>query len=47
MVQLHEKETLEPVYLQYINRLSDFMFVAARYINAQRGIDEIPWKGTS
>jgi cob(I)alamin adenosyltransferase len=33
MVELGEREKLSPLALQYINRLSDFLFVAARYAN--------------
>lgn len=28
----------------YINRLSDYLFIAARYLNFIDGIDDIPWK---
>lgn len=31
---------------QYLNRLSDWMFVAARFINHQLGISEEIWSGT-
>jgi cob(I)alamin adenosyltransferase len=33
MVELAEREKLSPLALQYINRLSDFLFVAARFAN--------------
>ncbi|MGD9846716.1 MAG: cob(I)yrinic acid a,c-diamide adenosyltransferase [Variibacter sp.] len=36
-------ETLSPVVLQYVNRLSDLLFVAARHANAQAGGDVL-WK---
>jgi len=29
----------------YLNRLSDALFVAARYVNKLAGAEEIPWKG--
>jgi len=29
----------------YVNRLSDFLFVLARFINAEEKIAEIPWQG--
>ena len=30
----------------YLNRLSDLLFVPARWINRQAGIDEAAWKPT-
>ena len=39
-----EKKNLPPLYLAYINRLSDFLFVFARYINMQLGSNELLWK---
>jgi cob(I)alamin adenosyltransferase len=33
MVELSEREKVSPLALQYINRLSDFLFVAARFAN--------------
>jgi cob(I)alamin adenosyltransferase len=30
----------------YINRLSDWLFVAARYANFKRGVPDVPWKQT-
>lgn len=31
--------------LIYLNRLSDFLFVLARDVNARAGVAEVPWKG--
>lgn len=28
----------------YLNRLSDFLFVAARFANFQAGVEDVPWK---
>jgi cob(I)alamin adenosyltransferase len=41
MVQLAEQEHehVSPAGLHYINRLSDFLFVASRYVNARGGGD--------
>jgi cob(I)alamin adenosyltransferase len=29
---------------RYLNRLSDFLFVASRYANHTRGVEDVPWK---
>ena len=39
-----EGEPVEPLVLQYLNRLSDYLFVLARFIGHQLSIPEIPWK---
>jgi cob(I)alamin adenosyltransferase len=39
-----EGEETEPIILQYINRLSDYLFVLARYAGMQLQVAEIPWK---
>jgi len=45
VVALDEVEkNLDPILIQYLNRLSDFLFVTARYISKLRGVEEIPWK---
>jgi len=38
------EENLDPILIQYLNRLSDFLFVAARYISKLEGAKEIPWQ---
>lgn len=43
LVALHELEPVNPTYLTYMNRLSDFFFVLARYIGFQTNTPEIPW----
>ncbi|MEJ7767278.1 MAG: cob(I)yrinic acid a,c-diamide adenosyltransferase [Chitinophagaceae bacterium] len=35
---------LEPIVIKYLNRLSDYLFVLARYIGHQMEVKEIPWK---
>ena len=42
-MQQHEL-FLEPKVLQYINRLSDYLFTLARYAAEKLGVPEIPWK---
>jgi cob(I)alamin adenosyltransferase len=44
-VHMHsEKEYVPEVVLTYLNRLSDFLFVLARYISHLHGAQEIPWR---
>jgi cob(I)alamin adenosyltransferase len=41
-----DQESLEVngIILKYLNRLSDYLFVLARYTGHQMNIEEIPWK---
>jgi cob(I)alamin adenosyltransferase len=39
-----EGEFVPPVVIQYLNRLSDFLFVLARYLGHIRNAPEIPWR---
>jgi cob(I)alamin adenosyltransferase len=41
-----ESESLEvdPIIIKYLNRLSDYLFMLARYIAHQLKAEEIPWK---
>lgn len=43
---LAETTTLAPEVLQYINRLSDYLFVLARKLNFVDGVREKIWKNT-
>jgi len=44
-VGMKEQEEYVPeLILQYLNRLSDFLFVLARYITHLEGKEEIPWR---
>jgi len=36
------EETVNPLVISYLNRLSDYLFVAARYVNQSLGGEEIP-----
>ncbi|MEO5675748.1 MAG: cob(I)yrinic acid a,c-diamide adenosyltransferase [Chitinophagales bacterium] len=42
--QLNEQRETEPLILKYLNRLSDYLFVLARYISFISGSEEIAWK---
>ncbi|GIV34378.1 MAG: cobalamin adenosyltransferase [Chitinophagales bacterium] len=44
VVALHDREPLYLPVIQYLNRLSDYLFVLARYIAWQQGVEERPWK---
>ncbi|HRO41826.1 MAG TPA: cob(I)yrinic acid a,c-diamide adenosyltransferase [Flavipsychrobacter sp.] len=39
-----QNEDVPELILQYLNRLSDFLFVLARYIVYINGAEEIPWR---
>jgi cob(I)alamin adenosyltransferase len=45
-VALNSAEPLSPVALQYINRLSDFLFVAARALNQAGGQPDVLWQAS-
>lgn len=38
------KEFVEPIVLQYLNRLSDYLFVLSRFISKQINVQEVYWK---
>jgi cob(I)alamin adenosyltransferase len=44
LVELYQNETLVPVHLQYLNRLSDFLFVLCRYLNREQGVEDVMWQ---
>lgn len=44
MVTLAEAEPVTTVALQYINRLSDYLFTAARAVNHRAGVAEPVWR---
>lgn len=44
VVSLAAEEAINPELLPYLNRLSDFLFVAARIANARAGVDDVPWR---
>jgi cob(I)alamin adenosyltransferase len=39
-----EQNEVEPIIIKYLNRLSDYLFVLARYTAHQINAAEIPWK---
>lgn len=44
LVALSQQETIPPVSLKYLNRLSDLLFVMARSLNHYNGQGDILWK---
>lgn len=44
-VALSQKQTVEPKILKYLNRLSDMLFMLARFINNEAGVVEVTWSG--
>jgi len=45
VVALSRREEVAPHVLAYLNRLSDLLFVLARYVNKAEGRRETPWRG--
>ena len=43
VVSLGQETSLDPLIIEYLNRLSDFLFVLARTVNHREGIKEIQW----
>jgi cob(I)alamin adenosyltransferase len=41
---LSKNKMINPIILIYLNRLSDFLFVAARLVNKRLGIEDVAWK---
>ena len=44
VAMLSKDQTINPAILIYLNRLSDFMFIAARLLNKRLGIEDVAWK---
>lgn len=47
ILELAVEEYVDPVMIRWFNRLSDYLFIAARYLNYRNGVDEITWKPAS
>ena len=43
VVALHDAAEIDPLVVEYLNRLSDFLFVLARLVNRRADQQEIPW----
>jgi cob(I)alamin adenosyltransferase len=44
VVALHKKDPVDPMALQYLNRLSDYFFVLCRQLAQDLGAEEVIWK---
>lgn len=45
LVALAADTALRPECIRYLNRLSDLLFVLARYQNHVSGVQDVPWEG--
>jgi cob(I)alamin adenosyltransferase len=43
-IHLAEGNMVAPLILQYLNRLSDYLFVLSRFLTIQLNVSETPWK---
>lgn len=43
VVALEETSVVEPIIIQFLNRLSDYLFVLARKIGLDEGVEEVKW----
>ena len=41
---LHDNEVIAPLVIKYLNRLSDYLFMLARYTAHLLQVPEVPWK---
>ncbi|MBL7983942.1 MAG: ATP:cob(I)alamin adenosyltransferase, partial [Flavobacteriales bacterium] len=44
LVTLMQHEALPEILVRYLNRLSDLLFVLARWLGKRTGAAEIPWR---
>ena len=44
VAMLSNHQAINPAILIYLNRLSDFLFIAARLLNKRLGIEDVAWK---
>ncbi len=46
VVALRDESEATTASITYLNRLSDFLFVAARFANHEQGVADVPWTRT-
>jgi cob(I)alamin adenosyltransferase len=47
VVALHDDTPATQSTIRYLNRLSDYLFTAARFANHRLGVNDVPWKPRS
>ncbi|MBC8124705.1 MAG: cob(I)yrinic acid a,c-diamide adenosyltransferase [Candidatus Kapabacteria bacterium] len=47
VVTLATHEEIGSFVVRYLNRLSDYLFMAARAVNASAGVEDVPWQPNS
>lgn len=47
ILELASTEYVDPVLIRWFNRLSDYLFIVARYLNFCQGVAEITWAPAS
>jgi len=43
VVALNDESLATKSSIAYLNRLSDYLFVAARFANGRAGVEDVPW----
>jgi len=43
VVRLNDEEAINPIFLVFLNRLSDYLFILSRMITKDLQVEEIPW----
>lgn len=43
VIALNEQEPVDGMVIQYLNRLSDYLFVLSRKVRQELGVEETPW----
>lgn len=44
IIALHNQEPADTLIIQYINRLSDYLFVLCRKMSSELSVEDTPWK---
>lgn len=47
VVTLQQYSEIDPMIVMYLNRLSDFLFILARFLAKKCGVEELKWTGRS
>jgi len=44
VIALDNESPVDPFVIQYLNRLSDYLFVLSRKMTQELGVEEVAWK---